>query len=262
MSEHGVRFTHAIVRPPAASFSAGLTTADLGSPDVTLALAQHAAYCHALPKLGLSVTHLEPDPDFPDSTFVEDTAIVTARGAIVTRPGAASRAGEVAAIRACLASHVPVLSTIESPGTVDGGDICQAGEHFFIGLSERTNAAGAEQLAAWLVSIGFTASTIDIRRIPGLLHLKSGIAWLGARQMVVAQALAEHPDLRGYARIVARAEQTYAANCVRINAAVLIPAGFPELSARIAASGHALMPLEMSEFRKMDGGLSCLSLRW
>ena len=140
--------------------------------------------------------------------------------------------------------------------------MCQAGEHFFIGLSQRTNRAGAEQLAAWLQSLAFTASTIDIRSLPGLLHLKSGLAWLGDRQLVVAGALAGHADLREYARIVVRPQQTYAANCVRVRGAVLVPAGYPELADRIAALGHALVPLEMSEFRKMDGGLSCLSVRW
>lgn len=262
MSEHGVHFTRAIVRPPAASFSEGLTTAGLGAPDIELARVQHAAYCAALTDLGLALTRLPPDPAFPDSTFVEDTAIVTHRGAIVTRPGAASRAGEVGAIREALAAHFAVIPEIEAPGTVDGGDICQAGEHFFIGLSHRTNLAGAEQLAAHLVSLGFTASTIDIRSVAGLLHLKSGIAWLGARQLIVAQALAGHAGLRGFEQIVLREEDTYAANCVRVNAAVLVPARYPELESRIVSLGHLLVRLDMSEFQKMDGGLSCLSLRW
>jgi len=262
MIEHGVRFTRAIVRPPAASFAEGITTAGLGAPDVAQALAQHDAYCEALGRLGLSLTRLPPDPAFPDSTFVEDTAIVTARGAIVTRPGAAARAGEIAAVREALAAHFPALAAIEPPGTVDGGDVCQAGEHFFVGLSQRTNGAGAEQLAAWLRSLGFGASTVDIRDVPGLLHLKSGIAWLGGRHLLVAQALAGHAAFRGLVELIVPPEQTYAANCVRVNDAVLVPAGYPELERRIAALGHAPVPLEMSEFRRMDGGLSCLSLRW
>ncbi len=262
MTDEGVHFTRAIVRPPAASFAEGITVAGLGPPDVALALSQHAAYCDALTGLGLSLIRLPPDPAFPDSTFVEDTAIVTTRGAIVTRPGAATRAGEVGAVRAALAAHFPGLSGIEPPGTVDGGDVCQAGEHFFIGISQRTNAAGAEQLAAWLQSLGFSASTVDIRKVHGLLHLKSGIAWLGDRQLIVVEALAGQAGFRGYAQLVVGTELTYAANCVRVNDAVLVPAGYPQLARRIAALGHALVPLEMSEFRKMDGGLSCLSLRW
>jgi dimethylargininase len=262
MTGDGRSFTRAIVRPPAASFAEGITTAGLGSPDLALALAQHAAYCAALTELGLTVKCLAPDAAFPDSTFVEDTAVVTQRGAIVTRPGAASRAGEVPAMRRALAAKLPVLSAIETPGTVDGGDVCQAGEHFFIGLSQRTNQAGAEQLALWLQSLGFTATTVDIRATSGLLHLKSGIAWLGERQLVVAEALAGHAAFRAYERVVVRAQESYAANCVRVNDAVLVPAGYPELARKIAVLGHTLVALEMSEFRKMDGGLSCLSLRW
>lgn len=262
MTDHGLRFAHAIVRPPAVSFSAGITGAGLGAPDVALALAQHAAYCDALSGLGLSLTRLPADAAFPDSTFVEDTAIVTARGAIVARPGAAARRGEATAMRAALEARFPVLPGIEPPGTVDGGDVCQAGDHFFIGLSQRTNSAGAEQLAAWLRSLEFTAITVDIRNVAGLLHLKSGIAWLGDRQMVVAEALAGHAGFRGYAQLVVRRKQTYAANCVRIDDSVLVPAGYPELAGQISALGHTVVPLDMSEFRKMDGGLSCLSIRW
>src|SRR3954469_25832550 len=143
-------FTHAIVRPPAATFSSGITSSGLGPPDLALALEQHEAYCRTLERLGLSLIRLAPDAAFPDSTFVEDTAIVTGRGAILTRPGAPSRAGEVTALGAALAPWFPKLDGITAPGTVDGGDVCEAGDHFFIGVSQRTNAEGAAQLGAWL----------------------------------------------------------------------------------------------------------------
>ncbi|MCA9764670.1 MAG: N(G),N(G)-dimethylarginine dimethylaminohydrolase, partial [Gemmatimonadetes bacterium] len=151
MIDPAVRFTRALVCPPAASFANGLTHADLGPPDLALARAQHAAYVDALRRLGIAVTELPADPAYPDSTFVEDTAIVTAKGAILCRPGAPSRSGEVysmhAALERLLVHEVP---SITAPGTVDGGDICQAGNHVFIGLSARTNDAGADQLARWL----------------------------------------------------------------------------------------------------------------
>src|SRR5215213_266434 len=150
-----MHFTHAIVRPPAATFAAGLTSSGLGAPDLELALEQHEAYCRTLERLGLSLLRLPPDAEFPDSTFVEDAAIVTERGAILTRPGAPSRAGEVIAMSEALCRWFPDLDRITAPGTVDGGDVCEAGEHFFIGLSERTNAAGATQLAVWLATRGF-----------------------------------------------------------------------------------------------------------
>lgn len=261
MTEHGTRFTAAIVRPPAASFAEGLTTATLGTPDLALALVQHAAYCAALEQLGVRVTTLPPDAAHPDSTFVEDTAVVTAHGAIVTRPGAPSRAGEVTAIRAALEALLGTVAAITAPGTLDGGDICQAGTSFFIGLSHRTNEEGARQLADWLGRAGYSSCIIDIRGNDALLHLKSGIAWLGGGDMVVAEALVDHPALAGYRRIVVPTDETYASNCIRVNDAVLVAAGFPAVAADVAALGHRVVTLDMSEFRKMDGGLSCLSLR-
>lgn len=261
MTEQGARFTAAIVRPPAASFAEGLTTAGLGTPDLALALAQHAAYVTALEQLGVRVTALPPDAAFPDSTFVEDTAVITAQGGIVARPGAPSRAGEVVEIRQVLEARLGSVAAIASPGTLDGGDICQADRSFFIGLSHRTNEAGARQLADWLGRLGYTSSVIDIRGNGALLHLKSGIASLGGGSLVVAEALAGHPALAGYRRIVVPAEETYAANCVRVNDAVLIASGHPGVAAEVAALGHRVVTLDMSEFRKMDGGLSCLSLR-
>ena len=261
MTDHGVRFTSAIVRLPAASFAQGLTTAALGAPDLSRALAQHAAYCAALEQLGVRVTALPSDAAFPDSTFVEDTAIVTARGAIVARPGAPSRAGEVAAIRQALEARLGAVAAITAPGTLDGGDVCQADTSFFIGRSHRTNDEGVRQLAEWLGRAGYSSCVIDIRGDDALLHLKSGIAWLGGGDMVVAEALVDHPALARYRRIVVPADETYASNCVRVNDAVLLAAGFPAVAADVAALGHRVLTLEMSEFRKMDGGLSCLSLR-
>lgn len=261
MTEEGTRFTRAIVRQPADSFAAGITTSALGVPDLALARRQHEAYCEALQRLGLTIVTLPPDAAFPDSTFVEDTAVVTRFGAMLTRPGAPSRAGEVEAMRQVLAAQCGNVAEIESPGTLDGGDVCQAGRHFFIGLSRRSNEEGARQLASWLGQSGFTASTVNVRENRELLHLKSGIAWLGERTLVVTEAIAAHPALRGYDRIVASAAESYAANCVRVNGAVLMAAGFPEIARRVASLGLEVTPLEVSEFAKMDGGLTCLSLR-
>ena len=208
------------------------------------------------------MTTLPPDERFPDSAFVEDTAIIADRVAIITRPGAPSRAGEVDAIADALASMRPQLEHIEAPGTLDGGDICQAGEHFFIGISARTNAEGARQLAAILVAHGYTCSTIDIRSHDTLLHLKTGIAWLGDRRCIAVRGFPRSPELAQYEIIEVEAGDAYAANCVRVNATVLVAAGFPAVSKRLRSADIALRELEMSEFRKMDGGLSCLSLRF
>jgi dimethylargininase len=257
-----MRFTRAIVRPPAATFAAGITTSGLGPPDLALALEQHEAYCQTLERLGLSLFRLEPDAQFPDSTFVEDAAIVTDRGAILTRPGAATRAGEVAALRAALARWFPDLEAITAPGTVDGGDVCEAGPHFFIGVSARTNAEGAAQLAAWLEKHGLGSSVIDIRRMPSLLHLKTGLSWLGGRRLLANEEAAGHEALSAWEVVRVPAGEEYAANCIRVNDAVLIARGYPGTAALLGRLGYEVTALEMSEYRKMDGGLSCLSVRW
>ena len=262
-----MNFTRAIVRPPAQSFAAGLSNAALGPPDVRRALEQHAAYVRALRDCGLDVTRLEPDEAYPDGTFVEDTAIVTGRGAVITRPGAPTRQGEARSIAECLRQFYGERCVIEAPGTVDGGDICEADGHFLIGVSARTNAHGADQLAGHLKRMGYVSSLIDIRAKPTLLHLKSGIAYLGGGVWVVDAAVqdelaalhgldgARHP-------IVVAPAEAYAANCVRVNEVVLVAEGYPETSAALTRAGCRLLQLDMSEFRKMDGGLSCLSLRF
>jgi dimethylargininase len=252
----------AIVRPPGRNFADGLTTVDLGVPDYDLALRQYARYCDALVECGLRVTKLDADLRYPDSTFVEDTAILTARGAILTRPGADSRFGEVAAIAGVLRSLFPLTLQIEAPGTLDGGDICEAEDHFFIGLSHRTNEEGARQLAVHLAALGYTSSTIDVRGMTSILHLKSGISYIGNNTMVVMDEMADDPRFRSYEVIRVSRDESYAANCVRVNERLLVAAGYPCIVAEMGAKGFRCLELEMSEFQKMDGGLSCLSLRF
>jgi dimethylargininase len=279
-------FTKAIVRPPAPNFSEGLTTVGsedgLGRPQYERAVEQHAAYCAALEQCGLTLTRLEPDPDYPDSTFVEDTAILTERFngptkdcAVITRPGAPSRRGEANQMRSVLADFYSEVLSINEPGTLDGGDVCQAGNNFFIGLSERTNEAGAQELADLLTPLGYTSSLVDIRKIDGLLHLKSGLAYLGDGRLVLTEelydGLASDSQTDGlrydhifteFALVRVDSEQGYAANCIRVNDHVLVAAGYPSFEETLREFGYQTIALEMSEFKKMDGGLSCLSLRF
>src|SRR5437016_11639960 len=190
--------TRAIVCPPASNFAEGLTTADLGTPNYDHALKQHQDYCAALEQCGLRLTRLALDPLDPDSTFVEDTAVLTDKCAVLMRPGAPSRRGEVESMRRVLANFFPALGEIQSPGTLDGGDVCEAGNHFFIGISERTNEAGARQLAELLARLGYTSSLTDIRDLRSILHLKSGLSCLGDNCLAVNKALADRPEFCGY----------------------------------------------------------------
>lgn len=258
-----MHFNEAVVRVPGANFALGLTTMSAQSlPDVAKALAQHSAYCRALAQCGLKVTVLGADEGYPDGTFVEDTFVISQRVAIATRPGAKTRMGEVASVAGELRRLPQELAQIEPPGTVDGGDICQVDDHFLIGLSARTNEAGAAQLAAILARHQYTSSMVDIRGHSALLHLKSGIAYLGERRFLVAPGFPPISELAGTRRIEVAAEETYAANAVRVNDEVLIAAGFPKLADTLTKLGHRIRALDMSEFAKMDGGLSCLSLRF
>jgi dimethylargininase len=290
------RLSRAIVRLPGSSFTAGLTTVNLGLSNYRIAAKQHAAYCEALETCGLTLTRLEPEERFPDSTFVEDTAVMvnlkqkpahekrlgrfdelqpsvnksnqalhgraSACSAILTRPGVPSRAGEVESIAEALAGFCAELHAIEAPGTLDGGDVCEAVDHFFIGISERTNEAGARQLARHLASYNYTSSFVDIRSVKNILHLKSGLAWLGDDRLAVIDELAAHPAFRAYELVRVNASEQYATNCVRVNDQVLLATGYPEFERTLGKLGYQTITLEMSEFQKMDGGLSCLSLRF
>lgn len=272
-------FTRAVVRPPAPNFSEGLTTADLGTPQYEVALEQHAAYCAALAQCGLTVISLEPDLNHPDSTFVEDTAILTERCAVIARPGAISRREESMNLSSVVANFYPNLLSIQAPGTLDGGDVCQAGNHFFIGLSKRTNDSGGQQLAESLALFGYSSSFVDIRGLDGLLHLKSGLSYLGENRLVVSEALecildygrAARPNeeslvkrtvFSDYDLVRVNPKEQYAANCIRVNDHVLLAAGYPALAKTLRELGYKTITLDMSEFHKMDGGLSCLSLRF
>ena len=255
-------FRRAIVRPPGINFANGLTAAELGAPDIEVAQQQHESYCRTLEECGLELVRLAADPIHPDATFVEDTAVLTPCSAILARPGALSRLGEVAGVADAVKKFYQVVTRIEPPGTLDGGDICEAGSHFFIGLSQRTNEEGAHQLARLLAADGFTSSTVDIRASNSILHLKSGIAYLDHKNLVVMEELAEREEFSGYNLIVAPTTESYACNCVLVNDRVLVPAGFPKIQSELNRRGYKPCPLDMSEFRKMDGGLSCLSLRF
>jgi dimethylargininase len=266
-------FTKAIVRPPAANFSEGLTMAGLGAPDYRRALEQHKYYCAALESCGLQLIRLAPDERHPDSCFVEDTAVIVSsnlsaaegaqqRCAIITRPGALSRQGEVVSIREELSHLISSIHEVQPPGTIDGGDVCEAGSHFFIGISERTNEDGATQFATVVAQRGFTHSFVDIRGLGGVLHLKSGLAYLAPNSLIVTQALADRKEFGGYELIEVDSGDEYAANCIEVNELILMSAWHGRLQEKLSELGYTTIKLDMSEFQKMDGGLSCLSLRW
>ncbi|GMQ76715.1 MAG: hydrolase [Gammaproteobacteria bacterium] len=251
-------FTHAIVRLPTANAGGGLTTAGLGAPDVESMIEQHRDYVEILESLDLQVTVLDGDEDFPDGCFVEDTAIVTPEVAVITRAGAASRRGEEVAIEPLLAARRPV-ARITAPGSVDGGDILVMGERVIIGLSGRTNEEGARQLAEIVEGRGMRCITLAAGNG---LHLKSSVNALGDDRLLVTQEFAECAELSEFERIVIPADESYAGNSLWVNGNVLVPAGFPATRELIDRLGVETIEAQVSEFRKMDGGLTCLSIRF
>ncbi len=252
-------FSTAIVIPPCRRIADGLTTANLGKPDYRRALAQHAAYVQALAQCGLSVIQLPGDDNYPDSTFVEDTALVTPACAIITRPGAPSRRGETAAVKTALGKFYPHVEEVTAPGCVDAGDIMMAGTHFYIGLSERTNREGAGQVAAILQKYGLTASFVPLKQV---LHLKSGLAYLEDNHLVAAGEFLQQPEFAAFDILAVDDDERDAANCLWVNGRVLVPAGCPRSKKRIQDAGYETIEVDVSEFQKLDGGLSCLSLRF
>ncbi|KXH83821.1 dimethylarginine dimethylaminohydrolase family protein [Sporosarcina sp. HYO08] len=252
-------FKNVIVKEPGKSYLNGLTTTDLGKPIYELLLEQHKSYVEALEKCGVEVTYLPPSEEFPDSTFVEDAAVLTPNFAVVTNPGAESRNGEIVEIEEVLKGFYDKFHTIQAPGTLDGGDVLQAEDHFYIGISERTNEEGARQFKEIMESEGYQATIIPLKEF---FHLKTGIAYLGNNKMVVAGEFVEHPAFASYDQIVIGKEDEYSANCIRMNDFVIIPAGYPETKRKLEEAGYETIELEMSEVQKHDGGLSCLSLRF
>lgn len=254
-------FKNVIVRVPASSISEGITSADLGKPIYEKALMQHENYVSALTKTGVEVTVLEPKDAFPDSCFVEDVALCTSKCAIITRPGAETRQQEVqlADMKEALGKFYEHIEQIEAPGTVEAGDIMMVGDHFYIGESARTNKEGANQMIAILEKYGLSGSIVPLKKV---LHLKTGLAYLENNNLLVAGEFIDDPEFAKFNKIIVPEEEAYGANCIWVNGYVLVPEGYPTVQKKIEELGYKVLVVDTSEFRKIDGGLSCLSLRF
>jgi dimethylargininase len=252
-------FRNAIVRLPAPSLINGLTSANLGKPDFVKAAEQHLHYRDMLGRLGLTVEVLPANDLYPDSTFIEDVALCTKSCAIITSPGAVSRRGETEGIKPVLEKYYENVEKITLPGTVEAGDIMKVGDHFYIGISERTNNNGADQMIKILEKFGMTGSKVILRK---MLHLKSGLSYLENNTMLVCGEFADTETFKKYNRIVVDRDESYAANSLWINGKVIVPQGYSKTREKIEMAGYETITLDVSEFCKVDGGLSCLSLRF
>lgn len=251
-------FQYAIIRRPAETFDRGITSANLGVPSYEKVLRQHRAYADALKFIGLNVIELEPLPDYPDAHFVEDTAVVTPEMAIITNPGARSRQGEEKLMAGVLEQYRRI-EHIQAPATLDGGDVLMIGNHFLIGISERTNQLGAKQLSRILNNQSKTHTTVAV---DAGLHFKSSVNYVGRNTVIATPDFEGHEALGAYDKIIVDPKESYAANTLYINEHLLVPKGFPNTKTKLEALGLPMIELDVSEMQKMDGGLTCLSIRF
>ncbi|MBQ6411052.1 MAG: N(G),N(G)-dimethylarginine dimethylaminohydrolase [Atopobiaceae bacterium] len=259
-------FTHAICRRPSRSVIDGIADfANEGKPIYERALEQHDAYVEALRTAGLEVTVLPALEEFPDSVFVEDTCVITPSGVVVDRPGAPSRLHEPDHMVPCLREFFSdeQIKFIEAPGTLEGGDVMMVDDHYYVGRSARTNDEGFRQFAEHLAAWGYTCEQVELQRI---LHLKTGCTYIEDGRLLAAGEMWERPIYRESGRFSevfhVPDEEAYAADCVRINDHVIMSAGYPRVRVQLDDWGYQVIELEMSEFRKIDGSITCLSLRW
>lgn len=252
-------FTDAFVRVPGMSVVDGLRDGDHAGPSYEGVLAEHAAYVGALRDAGVTVEVLPPLEAFPDSMFVEDPALVFQEAAILLRPGAPSRAAEVAEIALVLRRRFERVIELED-GHSDGGDVLVTPERVYIGLSTRTDRAGAGRLGAALASIGRTAEVVAPP--PGVLHLKTGCTLIDEETILATAQVAASGLFDGFRILTVPEGEEAGANALRVNDRLFCGSAFPRLQDLLARHGYALVALPVHEVGKIDAGLSCMSLRW
>ncbi len=255
------RFTHAITRKPARSILHGLRAVDIGNPDLALMQRHHADYVTALRETGSTVIELDPLEAFPDSVFVEDTALCLPEGAIIMRPGAPSRLGEAAEMEQHLRALYDDVRRIDQPESfIEGGDILVTETEILVGRSARTNAGGVAELirkvADWRLAVR------EVHTPPGILHFKTDCSLLDAETILSTKRLDASGCFKGY-RVIHTAEgEEASANAIRFNDLVLMPAGFARTRDTLLKAGFDVREIGNSECAKLDGGMSCLSLRF
>lgn len=244
----------AVVREPGDRFSRCISTHPMKhTVDVVRAREQHAAYVETLEDLGLDVIRLCRDDEHADSCFVEDTAVVHGAKALACRPAEESRRGEVDTVETALSGHTRVRRA-EEPATVEGGDVLHLGDRLVCGLTRRTNSEGARQLSDWL------EIRVDTVSDPAIMHLKSHVSCVLDGTILVTKAFADKTAFDGEEKLIVPDGEEYAANALSVNGTMVMPAGFPKTKALLEGAGIDVIALEMTEFPKCDGAMTCLSI--
>lgn len=225
--------------------------------DLARAREQHRKYEEALAQAGAQrIIRLPAEPDLPDSVFVEDTAVVLDELAVITRPGAASRRDETASVAEALSAFRP-LAFIESPATLEGGDVMRVDRTLYVGLSARTNQAGIDQLRAIIEPHSYRVSPVEIS---GCLHLKTACTYLGRRTILANRRWINIEPLTDFALIDVHEEELWGANTLTVGDTVLMAEGATRTRARLEARGFKIRTIDNSELRKAEAGLTCSSL--
>ena len=257
--EYTYQFTHAIVRQPAKSIINGLRAADLGPPDYAQMISDHEDYIKALIVAGVEVINLTALEKFPDGQFVEDTALCLPKATVLMRPSEPSRLGEVNEIAPKLRKLFKEVFEIKEPGNVEGGDILVTGKEILVGRSARTNKSGIIQLSEIVTSLGHVVR--EVFTPPEILHFKTDCSLLGPNEILSTERLYSSGCFDGYQVINVADGEEAAANVIRVNEYVIMPAGFPETKAILEGYGYKVKTINNTECAKLDGGMSCLSLR-
>ena len=257
--EYSYTFTHAVVRQPAKSIIKGLRAVDIGSPDYDQMICDHDDYVEALMSAGVEVINLTALNEFPDGQFVEDTALCLPKAAILMRPGAPSRLGEVNEIAPKLRELFKEVYEIEKPGHIEGGDILVTGKEILVGRSARTDENGVRQLSEIVTPLGYVLR--EVLTPAEILHFKTDCSLLGSDEILSTKRLQASGCFDGYQVINVADGEEASANAIRVNDYVIMPAGFPRTKAILEDHGYKVKVINNTECAKLDGGMSCLSLR-
>lgn len=260
MTTRSYTFSHAIVRKPSARIVDGLRAVDTGAPDLQRFQQDHAHYASLLASTGAAVSVLEPLDDYPDSVFVEDAALCLPEVAIAMRPGAPSRVGEAAVMAPILSGFYSEVIAINGPGFIDGGDVLVTEREILVGRSARTDAAGIAELAQMASRWGYQVREVETPA--GVLHFKTDCSLMDEETVLATSRLSDTGCFDGYRVINTAGGEDAAANAIRFNELVIMPAGFPQTAEKLSAAGYDVREVGNTEAAKLDGGMSCLSLRF
>jgi len=253
-------FNHVIVREPGMSVTQGLRAQDSGNPTFEGVQAEHKAYIAALRAAGVEVTILPALEAYPDSIFVEDPALVFTQGAILLRPGAPSRIGEVDEIAPALRAKFDTVLELAGRGFADGGDVLVTPKNVLIGLSARTNKEGALALIDALDKIGRKGEIVTTPE--GVLHFKTDCSLMDEETILVTGRLAASGVFVEYRQLIVPEGEEAGANALRVNDVVLVGSDFPKTIDLLEKQGYKVVVLPTTQIGKIDAGLSCMSLRW